>query len=44
MTNTTLTTINDKIDWLTHRYWKFGQDDLFLDYLCCDPRFLLHLK
>lgn len=33
MTDTPLNTISEKLDWLAQRYWKFGQDDLFLDYL-----------
>ena len=33
MTDTPLTTIPEKLKWIDDRYWKFGHDDLFDDYL-----------
>lgn len=33
MADAIFSTINEKFDWLANRYWKFGQDDLFMSYL-----------
>lgn len=33
MTDTALTTVPEKLKWIEDRYWKFGHDEVFEDYL-----------
>lgn len=41
MTSITPVTITEKLNWLEHRYWKFGEEENFDDHLSTFLRWMM---